>query len=167
MSLDIRIRVATNDDMPFIVDSWLSTYWGSDVGRALNRIGREPALQRYLPIIEFGAEKPSLYYGLQRKLVTGLLARCGAIVACDPGAESVIYGWLCGDETGDVPLLHYVCVKAGFQERGIAGRLMTEAGISSRGLPAHYTHSTDDFLSNVFSRNTSQGLVYRPELARV
>lgn len=162
MSSSVKIRLATEDDMALIVNSWLETYWGSDVGRALNRLGREPALRPYLQIIEYGQERPSFYYGLQRKLVTGLLARCGAIVACDPAAESVLYGWLCGDESEEVPLLHYVCVKEGFQDRGIAGKLLKEAGFRHNARARH-THTTGDFDDKINDGHWE----YRPELARI
>lgn len=160
--MSVKIRVATADDMAFIVNAWLETYWSSDVGRSLNRIGREPAMRQYLPLIEWGQEHPSLYYGLQRKLCVGLLARCGALVACDPEGDG-LYGFICADESAETPVLHYVCVKPHMHGHGVAKRLLMEAGFK-KGDGGSYTHRTDDFLNNVID---CDGWVYRPELASV
>lgn len=52
------------------------------------------------------------------------------LVACEPGAQTVILGWLCWSPVKAVRLVHYAYVRATMRNRGIASALLNEAGIA-------------------------------------
>lgn len=40
------------------------------------------------------------------------------IIACEPGG--FLYGWICGDTSGLIPVVHYVYVKAGYRSMKVS-----------------------------------------------
>lgn len=65
-------------------------------------------------------------------LIDGLLDHQGVrvILACEPSVSNTILGWLCYTPMKAIRLIHYAYVRAGLRDRGIAGVLRAEAGLS-------------------------------------
>lgn len=112
---EVSLRPATQADLNFILSSWVKSY-------------REHA----------GDMPGPIYYEGQRNLVTTLLQRCGATIACDPDDPSAIFGYVVSEKRGPVVVVHYVYVKHTLRRLGIARQLLAEVG--ARG--CHYTHQT-------------------------
>lgn len=104
MTLPIRIRPPTAEDLPVIVNSWLLS--ARDEGTC-------------------SLMTDDVYYAIHRPRVTGLLARCTTRVACNPDDAWQVYGWLCS-EPG---VLHYGYTKATFRRCGVFDRLFGAAGL--------------------------------------
>jgi GNAT superfamily N-acetyltransferase len=74
-----------------------------------------------------------------RAVVTALLARAGATVACNPGAPDQIYGYVCA-ETPDV--LHFVYVRNTWRRFGIGSLLLASVLPCFKREPIFATHAT-------------------------
>jgi len=95
-------RDATGDDRKFVVGTWLANYKNAHYAGLI-------ASEDWYPVMHVQLHK--------------LLDRPGtrAIVACDP--PSFLYGFIVGDTTGQLPIVHYVYVKDPYRsEPGPAGR---------------------------------------------
>jgi hypothetical protein len=136
----LEIRTATETDLVFVVDSWLSSFRTS----------------RYA-----GTLPKQVYFDAYRAGLAELFARpeVRVLVAHKPGEEPPydVYGWICAEEA-PVPILHYVYVKKPYRSEfretreggrlrtrvlrgGIAARLFEAAGLS-RAHRFFYTHAT-------------------------
>lgn len=105
--LPIKIRASNKGDEPIILGSWKSSILGS-------------ATYRWLP--------RDVYYRGEGKVVTQMLRRYGAVVACNPIFDDQVFGWLVhGGEA-----IHYVYVKQRFRRQQVASRLIELAFGSAR-----------------------------------
>lgn len=118
----VLFRAANTTDLPFILDSWLSSFRQSYHVR--------------------GLEGP-VYYNEQRRVAETLLQRATVLVACDPESPTTIWGWAIGEEVDSFLVVHFVYVRGGFQDYGIGGHLVSTFLAGARGAVALvYTHQT-------------------------
>jgi hypothetical protein len=123
-----RIRAAVDTDLPLIFATWLK-------GARTSRIA-------------YGVPGRAYHPG-QREVVEGLLAEHGALVACDPEDEDVIWGWCC---VGGEPCraLHWIFVKYYLRGAGVARALLEAAGLDRGTLVCtHWTRDLDRFHGRV------------------
>ena len=112
---DVVVRPAREGDLPLIFDSWLKTARTSDPCRA----------------IPGGVFQP-----MHHRLVERLLSYSTVLVACQPGDEDEVFGWICCETPG---VLHCVYVKHMFQGYGIGARLVAEAQLAGPLQCSHFT----------------------------
>ena len=119
-------RQANAQDVPFIFSSWLKSYHNSN----------------------FALSIPStMYFKEQHKLIEQIITRSTVLVAVNPEDQSQIYGWICADTAGAVPIIHYLYVKHPYRKFGL-GRMLVDL-ISTE--PFIYTHDTGKkFTSGVY-----------------
>lgn len=132
--LPISVRLVRQDDIPFIMSTWLQSY----------RRSSEFARHIIAPV----------YFAFHRKVVEGILARMTTRVqvAVDPEASEVIYGYIVTEwpalETFSVfgleprGVVHYVYVKEAFQNMRVATRLIEASCIDPKR--CYVTHLTRD-----------------------
>jgi ribosomal protein S18 acetylase RimI-like enzyme len=106
----IRIRAAGEDDVGFVLDSWLRSF-------------RDAWPNCAMPM--------QVYYEHYRPIAMGLLQRDGVrgMVACRPDQPSRLYGYVVAEHAGDIPVLHYLGVKRAYRGVGIAAALARAVGI--------------------------------------
>lgn len=117
----VLFRGALAGDIPFILDSWMSSYRQSYHVR--------------------GVEGP-VYYREQRRVCETLLLRASTLVACDPESPSTIWGWAVAEEVDESLVLHFVYVRGGFQDLGIGSHLVATFLRASNAVSLVYTHQT-------------------------
>lgn len=121
----LAIRTATDRDIPFIKAGWLNSF-------------RDGRTVRGVP--------NSIYYRMQDKVTSHLLARSLVVVCCDEDDPEELHGFLCCEIAEGLPVVHYVYVRSGSRRMGVAHRLLS-AFLSQEKDPTHciYTHDTPDF----------------------
>jgi hypothetical protein len=124
-TLQIDIRPATSDDVPWIYSSWLKSF--REHGGGMSRIPRE------------------VYYKYQRLRIEKTTSTPGVItiVACPSDNEAQILGWLCGapNVARYECVWHYGHVKSTHRRQGIMRALIAAFGMSKLNECA-YTHHT-------------------------
>lgn len=116
------IRGLSDDDIPFIVDSWINSYFGeSDFTKTI----RQSIFYKY--------HRPAV----KRILKRGTVSVQVAVAADDP---DVIFGYLVSESLPDVNVFHYIYVKRAFSGYGIAAKMINECPNGLTG--AHATHQT-------------------------
>lgn len=118
------IRAVNNEDIPFVLSSWLKSYRYSQAARnVVNDIYFSEQVGQKARILE-------------------MLSDCRTLVACDEEEGDCIYGWICAESIeGSVPpVVHYVYVKSSYRRRGLARALLKAAGVG--GAPFWATHET-------------------------
>ena len=110
--MEPTIRRATAADLDFIADTWIRNYAQSVAVRQMRR---------------------TMYFDEQRVVMNAILSEAleagGAYVACDPGGEDVLWGWI----VGCPGTIHYVFVKTAFRGHGIGRKLMEIFETPSQG----------------------------------
>jgi len=96
-------------DEPFVVSSWLKSYRNSHSTRYISNDD---------------------YYATLHPLVEGLARGAATLLAVNPQDPEQIYGWVCHEHIGSVPVLHYLYVKEIFRRGKIATQLLTQAGFT-------------------------------------
>lgn len=132
--LPIRIRDATVDDEGFVIQTWLKSYRkGSDFARKIH---------------------PKLYFIFHHPVVEAIWQHPATkkLIACDPEAESVIYGYLVYTKhprdffdrwkIEARPVVHYVYTKEAFQHMRVCSRLFEASKLDPTRL--YITHLTRD-----------------------
>ncbi len=125
-----KIRTAKNEDVPFIVSTWLNNYRkGSDFTKRPQII-------------------PPIYFKYHHAVIERILIRqsCRAVVAHAPEDVDTILGFIVW-ETGlllSLPrdIVHYIYVKEPFQGLGVASSLVTSCGFDPFSI--YFTHHTRD-----------------------
>jgi GNAT superfamily N-acetyltransferase len=118
----VSIRAATRDDIPFIMDSWLSSHRQSYHVRGI---------------------EGQVYYREQRRVCEVLLQRGAVLMACDVTHPTSIFGWCCCEVVDRYLVVHFVYVRGGFQDLGIGTKLVKLCLDQEPGLAAVvYTHQT-------------------------
>lgn len=128
--IDIHFREMAETDRNFVVHSWLQTF--SHTAEARHSYDSR--------IFQFNVD--------YNRVIDGILSRSRVVIASLAENHDVIAGWMCVENMdGDAwiskdgvfpPTLHYVLVKKGFREIGVAGQLLR--GLDA--LPLAYTHMT-------------------------
>lgn len=115
------LRQANPSDESFIYNSWLKSYKNSDFARSI------PA---------------RTYYAMHHLVIERILSRPSTqvLVACDPTAPDVLYGYVVMESVGDLSVVHYCYVKQAFRRLGIASALLASAPTPD----ASYSHRTKD-----------------------
>lgn len=135
----IRLRPATEADVPFIFNSWLKCYRHSNNTR--------------------GCENP-VYFAQHHILLEGLCKRARIMIACNENDIAQIYGYVCSETVEDVLVIHFLYVKEMYRKFGVAAILAADAGFK-REAPVFYTHRT--FSSETLEKKFA--MVYNPYLA--
>lgn len=112
------VRPGTKDDLPFVIDSWMSSFRSSSFA---------------------GDVDAKTYYKHQRQRVISALTAEGSklLILHAEGSPETIIGWVCHNG----PVLHYLYVKGSFRKMGLAEVLVNSAGLTQA---AEYTHVTRD-----------------------
>lgn len=123
---NFSLRPYQPTDEAFLFNSWLKSYRNSDFARALRN---------------------DIFYSMHHLVIERILQRptTQVLIACDPTAPDVVYGYLVAERVGGPPIYHFLYVKAAFRRAGIAKALLEATGASS-GL-AFFTHATKDSLA--------------------
>lgn len=119
-SLPIRLRAATQEDVPFIFNSWLKSYRQSLFARNITS---------------------TVYFSEHHKVLENLLRNSTVAIACDQNDPSTVYGYICAGKIDGVFVLHYVYVKHSFRNLGV-GKTLLNAFDHDVNTAAVYTHHT-------------------------
>lgn len=115
----IIIRSYQDQDINFIINSWLKNYKFSS---------------------KFAQNIPAkIYYSYHEPIIKALINNCAnhSIVATLEDAPNVILGYLIQQPFENHSLVHYVYVKFPFRSNGIAKQMFEAAGID----PDYFTHT--------------------------
>lgn len=154
----VAIRQAVDDDIPFIFNSWLKTYYRSEVAKRLTWMRELVPYARVMDCKSIGErDKPNIYYVLQRELIKSILEVAYVHTAYYVDDPNLLIGWACAEPERKV--LHYVCIKPDYHGLGIAKELIESFGFNSQN-ELIYTHRTED-LRNYYLPELWQ---YNPEL---
>ncbi len=124
--LPLLIRQAQQDDVPFIMSSWLKSFRDKDQGFAEGCPNR-------------------IFYACHHRVVEVLLPRSMVVVACDENDPRTIVAWACYERgDGGCLVVHYLYVKQPLRRNGVARQLMTTL-LAIEGEPetVFYTHRTE------------------------
>ena len=119
--LAIHVRLAGQDDIAFVSNSWLKSYRDADaVAGCPNRV----------------------YFPWQHRVLERLIPRAALLVACLDSDPSKIAGWCCYERQSGAIVLHYVYVKGKHRRLGLA-RQMIEMVRDAEAVPTvFFTHRT-------------------------
>lgn len=136
---EVRLRPATDEDVPFLFNSWLRCY-------------RHSAQTR-------GIENP-VYFAQHHLLLEGLCKRATITIACNPSDIAQIYGYIAYEEIEGLLVIHFIYMKELYRKLGIGSILAESAGFKKEA-PVLFTHRTysADFLTQKYL------MVYNPYLA--
>jgi GNAT superfamily N-acetyltransferase len=133
-------RKANQDDLNFIMSSWLKSYRTSTVAKEM---------------------KTDAYYRIHNKAILHNLPKFSVLIACDQYADSEIYGYIVSSRMiGDITLVHYVYVKHQFRGNDIATQLLQLAMDDTSNVII--THCSRDGES--FMKSTGLTYYYAPQL---
>lgn len=139
-NLPLKVRLAINEDIPFIFSSWLKNF-------------REFGLMsKNVP--------NTIFYPNHHKLIQRLLKRCTAYVASNPDDPSQIYGYIVGEFISGSFVLHYIYVKSIFRRAGI-GRMLFNSFDHDKSYASCCSHMTVFGEKLMFKYN----MIYHPYTA--
>ena len=118
--ISIRIRPATEEDIPFIFNSWLKSY-------------RNSFFARDVP--------PPVYFTEHHKVLEDIVKTNTVLVACNPDESNQIYGYMVAGTVDNVFVLQYAYVKHPYRSLGV-GKLLLKAFNHEKGTAGFHTHST-------------------------
>lgn len=119
--IPLKFRSMTDGDVPFLVSTWIQSAFRNGLAAHVSN---------------------EIYYRRQRALVLRLLATDSVLVACDPEAPDVVFGWVCYRPG----VLHHVVTKAAFKGLGIGRQLLERAGFGSGDIVcSHWTNAMRRF----------------------
>lgn len=102
--LPVKIRPPTDQDIPFIFNSWLKSF--RETGFLCNPVSN------------------TIYFDSHHKLIQKILKRATVFIACDERYPDQIFGYIVAEKIDGVFVLHYVYVKHNFRKSGIAKTLL-------------------------------------------
>lgn len=123
--LPIKIRPATDNDVPFILNSWLKSY--RDNGPIAQNVPN------------------TIYYAGHHKILQKIIRRSQVLVACDEKDESQIFGYASAERIDGHFVLHFVYIKQQFRKMGIGTSLlnMFEHDPSTVSIFTHHTRMAE------------------------
>lgn len=121
MKVDTYVRTPTENDVNFIMSSWLRSY--RETNRHIN---------------------PVIFYNSQEALIFDLLKKARVYISCNPEHKSQIFGYIVFDQIRDLTIVHYVYVKHPFRRLGIGSELFYSIN-RTLDLPCIATHHTRIF----------------------
>jgi GNAT superfamily N-acetyltransferase len=125
-SIAFALRPGAQEDEGFVYSTWLKNFKYSS--RFANRI------------------PDTVYFAAHKRLIEAAVARSHVLVAVDPAAPLVIYGYAVAEPGRDlVPgCLHFLFVKARWRKLGV-GRALVEAIRPAPCQFSHWTYEWDTF----------------------
>lgn len=138
-SLPLQLRSVTNEDVPFIFNSWLKSY--RETGLLCKNVSN------------------TIYFDNHHKILQRIVQKAVIMVACAESDPSQIYGYMVAERVEGFLVVHYAYVKHSFRKLGIATAMLKEFGhdITKASCFTHYTKSSEK-LALKFN------LVYHPYL---
>jgi|GEM_PF-1588207 len=134
--LPIVLRLANQEDVAFIFNSWLKSYKTSNFAKGI---------------------EPTVFYSEHHKLLERLLKNYDTIIACSPDDSTQIYGFINGGYTDNFFTLNYVYVKHTFRRMGIAKSLFN-GFVHEPGAVGLFTH-----LNHISSKLSQKyNMMYHP-----
>lgn len=116
----ITFREANETDLPFIMNSWLKSYY--------------PFSQR--------APEPRYYFEGHRKLLDRVYRRSKILVACNPEDTEHIFGYVVHEPKAEHQIYHWCFVKFAFRNMGLARSLIERTREPNQ--PLFFTHKHRD-----------------------
>lgn len=108
----VVIRSYAESDIPFIMNSWIFSFT-EDLFPTL--------YEKNIP-----KKLIAKVTSVAHPLITQILNRCGAIIACDPDDYDHIIGYIVAEHMHGMPIIHWVYVKHFARQMGI-GRMLYRA----------------------------------------
>lgn len=135
----IKIRKATESDIPFLFNSWLKSYRSSNYAASIDN---------------------TIYYSEHHKVIERIFRYYDVLIACDLNDDNHIYGFACAGHTENIFTIHYVYVKHTFRRMKIATKLLAAFNHDS-SVASLYTHQTKtaSALAPLFN------MIYHPYIA--
>jgi len=118
--LPIRLRRATEEDIPFIFNSWLKSYRHSRFAREITS---------------------TIYFTEHHKVLERLLKTNDVIIACNEKDASQVYGYICAGKVDGIFAIHYIYVKHSFRNLGV-GKVLLNAFQHDPATASVHSHST-------------------------
>lgn len=147
-----KLRPYKNEDIPFIQNSWGSSYY------------KGAAYNSYLSPKEFNAKHRPIREQILRKPNTAI------IVACSTSDEDLILGWMIIEKPMKAKglLFHYIYIKEAFKNENLAQAILKNGLPDS---PVMITHMTDRarkiIKKKLATSSMFQGFFYAPDLIMV
>ena len=136
--LPVRLRTLTEEDSPFIFNSWLKSYRFSHFGEKITN---------------------TIYFEDHHKVIENILKNSKVVVACNEEDPSQLYGYIVGGAEEGIFVLHFIYVKHTFRNMGLGKTLLDAMGhdSSSAAVYTHHTRMADKLASKY-------NFVYHPYL---
>lgn len=137
----VQIRNAIEADVPFIFNSWLKSYKGSNACKSISA---------------------PIYYQFHHKTIETLLQKCSVKVVCSAADENQVYGYIVYELLETVPVLHYAYVKHLYRNMGLLSMMLYESGLGLEN-GGFNTHESPSF--NKICQVKKLKFIYNPYLA--
>jgi GNAT superfamily N-acetyltransferase len=137
----VRIRKATENDIPFIFSSWLKSYRDSVFASNITT---------------------TIYYNEHHKVIERLLKSCQVYVACNDLQVDELYGFICAEEVEGILVIHFTYVKQIYRNLGVGSSLLNVFNHSA-DVATLYTHATKMSVKLI----NKYRLVYSPYIALI
>jgi len=136
--LPIKIRLATQEDVSFIFNSWLKSYRSSPFARCIAN---------------------EVYFNEHHKVIEQIIKDNKVIVACNEKDDNQLYGYIVAGNYEGFFILHYIYVKHSFRDMGIGTELLNhfEHDPTSASVYTHHTNLADKL-------KTKYNMIYHPYL---
>ena len=122
-----NLRLSTEDDLPFILSSWLRGHRKASVTSGISN---------------------TIYYRSQEALLKKLLAASVVVVACAKDDVDQIFGYVCYEAVGGINLaVHWVYVKQPFRSLGMARDLLQFARSAEHQVEWHTSRTRPSALT--------------------
>lgn len=136
----IRVRLATEVDVPFIFNSWLKSFRAEHFAVNITN---------------------TIYFNEHHKLIEDLLQTCEVYIACDHNNPEDIFGYICAERIDGILIIHYVYVKHMYRRLGIGKTLLGQFN-PDLSVASIYSHSTKVVADRIAHK---YNLVYSPYVA--
>ena len=122
--LPVRLRTLTEEDSPFIFNSWLKSYRFSHFGEKITN---------------------TIYFEDHHKVIENILKDSKVVVACNEEDPSQLYGYIVGGVEDGNFVLHFIYVKHTFRNMGLGKTLLDAMGHDKEkaGVYTHHTRMAD------------------------
>lgn len=117
--IPLKIRSATEEDIPFICNAWLKSYRSGYLCREVAN---------------------TIYFAEHHKLIDRLIKKSNVMIACNPEDPTQIFGFSCNEIVDNVYVLHFIYIKQTYRNLGIATHLLKNSGFNPKVGSCH-THS--------------------------
>ena len=101
--MKFRIRRVEKQDIPFILSSWLKSFWNAPAVRGMTK---------------------TLYFRHEREAAVRLIQQSSIVMAVNPEDGDEIYGYIVYEVVDGAYIMHYVYVKQAYRRKGLATNLI-------------------------------------------